>query len=149
MVIRMPMNSIEKACIDKNIKLTSQRKVIARVLSEATDHPDVEKLYLRANAVDSKISLATVYRTLNLFEQYGLIKKLEIGEGKARYEEFKKSNEHYHLIDLSTGDIVEFQSAELKTIKNKIAKELGYKLVSSKLEFFAVPLDKKDCDSNK
>ena len=83
------MNNIEKACIEKNLKLTSQRKIIAEVLSNSTDHPDVEELYFRANKIDSKISLATIYRTLNLFEQYGLIKKLEIGEGKARYEEFK------------------------------------------------------------
>jgi Fur family ferric uptake transcriptional regulator len=135
------MNSIEQACIEKKLKLTSQRKVIAKVLSLSTDHPDVEELYIRANAIDSKISLATVYRTLNIFEQYGLIKKLEIGDGKARYEEFKKSDEHYHLIDIHTGNIVEFQSVELQNIKEKIAQELGYKLINSKLELYAVPLD--------
>jgi Fur family ferric uptake transcriptional regulator len=136
------MNNIEKACIEKNLKLTSQRKIIAEVLSNSTDHPDVEVLYFRANKIDSKISIATVYRTLNLFEQYGLIKKLEIGEGKARYEEFKKANEHFHLVDIETGDIIEFKNKDLEQLKEKIAKELGYKLVNSKLELYGTPLKK-------
>jgi Fur family transcriptional regulator, ferric uptake regulator len=136
------MNNIEKACIEKNLKLTSQRKIIAEVLSNSTDHPDVEELYFRANKIDSKISLATIYRTLNLFEQYGLIKKLEIGEGKARYEEFKKANEHFHLVDIETGDIVEFKNKDLEKLKEKIAKELGYKLVNSKLELYGVSIKK-------
>jgi len=136
------MNNIEKACIEKNLKLTSQRKIIAEVLSNSTDHPDVEALYFRANKIDSKISIATVYRTLNLFEQYGLIKKLEIGEGKARYEEFKKANEHFHLVDIETGDIIEFKNKDLEQLKEKIAKELGYKLVNSKLELYGTPLKK-------
>jgi Fur family ferric uptake transcriptional regulator len=137
------MNNIEKACIEKNLKLTSQRKIIAEVLSNSTDHPDVEELYFRANKIDSKISIATVYRTLNLFEQYGLIKKLEIGEGKARYEEFKKANEHFHLVDIETGDIIEFKNKDLEKLKEKIAKELGYKLVNSKLELYGTPLKNK------
>ena len=136
------MNNIEKACIEKNLKLTSQRKIIAEVLSNSTDHPDVEALYFRANKIDSKISIATVYRTLNLFEQYGLIKKLEIGEGKARYEEFKKANEHFHLVDIETGDIIEFKNKDLEQLKEKIAKELGYKLVNSKLELYGTSLKK-------
>ncbi len=136
------MNNIEKACIEKNLKLTSQRKIIAEVLSNSTDHPDVEELYFRANKIDSKISLATIYRTLNLFEQYGLIKKLEIGEGKARYEEFKKANEHFHLVDIETGDIVEFKNKDLEKLKEKIAKELGYKLVNSKLELYGISIKK-------
>ncbi|MFK7760848.1 MAG: Fur family transcriptional regulator [Candidatus Midichloriaceae bacterium] len=137
------MNNIEKACIEKNLKLTSQRKIIAEVLSNSTDHPDVEALYFRANKIDSKISIATVYRTLNLFEQYGLIKKLEIGEGKARYEEFKKANEHFHLVDIETGDIIEFKNKDLEQLKEKIAKELGYKLVNSKLELYGTSLKNK------
>ena len=137
------MNNIEKACIEKNLKLTSQRKIIAEVLSNSTDHPDVEALYFRANKIDSKISIATVYRTLNLFEQYGLIKKLEIGEGKARYEEFKKANEHFHLVDIETGDIIEFKNKDLEQLKEKIAKELCYKLVNSKLELYGTPLKNK------
>jgi Fur family transcriptional regulator, ferric uptake regulator len=136
------MNNIEKACIEKNLKLTSQRKIIAEVLSNSTDHPDVEELYFRANKIDSKISLATIYRTLNLFEQYGLIKKLEIGEGKARYEEFKKANEHFHLVDIETGDIIEFKNKDLEKLKEKIARELGYKLVNSKLELYGVSIKK-------
>lgn len=139
----MLMNNIEKACIEKNLKLTSQRKIIAEVLSNSTDHPDVEALYFRANKIDSKISIATVYRTLNLFEQYGLIKKLEIGEGKARYEEFKKANEHFHLVDIETGDIIEFKNKDLEQLKEKIAKELGYKLVNSKLELYGTSLKNK------
>ena len=113
------MNNIEKSCIEKNLKLTNQRKIIAEVLSNSNDHPDVEELYARANKIDSKISLATVYRTLNLFEQFGLIKKLEIGEGKARYEEFKKANEHFHLVNMETGDIVEFKNKRIRKIKRK------------------------------
>lgn len=134
------MNNIEKACIEKNLKLTSQRRIIAEVLSNSNDHPDVEELYARANKIDSKISLATIYRTLNLFEQFGLIKKLEIGEGKARYEEFKKANEHFHLVNMETGNIVEFKNKELEKLKEKIAKELGFKLVNSKLELYGVPI---------
>jgi Fur family ferric uptake transcriptional regulator len=136
------MNNIEKACIEKNLKLTSQRKIIAEVLSNSTDHPDVEELHFRANKIDSKISLATIYRTLNLFEQYGLIKKLEIGEGKARYEEFKKANEHFHLVDIETGNIVEFKNKDLEKLKEKIARELGYKLINSKLELYGVSIKK-------
>jgi Fur family ferric uptake transcriptional regulator len=136
------MNDIEKSCIEKNLKLTSQRKIIAEVLSNSTDHPNVEELYFRANKIDSKISLATIYRTLNLFEQCGLIKKLEIGEGKARYEEFKKANEHFHLVDIETGDIVEFKNKDLEKLKEKIARELGYKLVNSKLELYGVSIKK-------
>ena len=134
------MNNIEKSCIEKNLKLTNQRKIIAEVLSNSNDHPDVEELYARANKIDPKISLATVYRTLNLFEQFGLIKKLEIGEGKARYEEFKKANEHFHLVNMETGDIVEFKNKELEKLKEKIAKELGFKLINSKLELYGVPI---------
>ncbi|MSO14056.1 Fur family transcriptional regulator [Rickettsiales endosymbiont of Trichoplax sp. H2] len=136
------MNNIEKACVEKNLKLTSQRRIIAEVLSNSNDHPDVEELYARANKIDSKISLATIYRTLNLFEQFGLIKKLEIGEGKARYEEFKKANEHFHLVNMETGYIVEFKNKELEKLKERIAKKLGFKLVNSKLELYGVPIKK-------
>ncbi|RST71318.1 Fur family transcriptional regulator [Candidatus Aquarickettsia rohweri] len=136
------MNNIEKACVEKNLKLTSQRRIIAEVLSNSNDHPDVEELYARANKIDSKISLATIYRTLSLFEQFGLIKKLEIGEGKARYEEFKKANEHFHLVNMETGDIVEFKNKELEKLKERIAKKLGFKLVNSKLELYGVPIKK-------
>lgn len=134
------MNNIEKACAEKNLKLTSQRRIIAKVLSNAKDHPDVEELYARANKIDSKISLATIYRTLSLFEQFGLIKKLEIGEGKARYEEFKKANEHFHLVNIKNGDIVEFKNKALEELKESIATKLGFKLVDSKLELYGVPI---------
>ena len=137
------MNNIQKSCIEKNVKLTNQRKIIATILSNSTDHPDVKELYCRANKIDSKISIATVYRTLNLFEQYGLIKKLDIGEGKARYEEFKKTNEHFHLVDIKTGNIVEFKNQDLKELKEKIAKNLGYKLINSKLELYGTLIKKE------
>ncbi|MFQ3307059.1 MAG: Fur family ferric uptake transcriptional regulator [Candidatus Midichloriaceae bacterium] len=134
------MNYIEKLCVEKDLKLTSQRKVIAEVLTSAKDHPDADKVYERANMIDKNISLATVYRTLSLFEQYGMIKKLEIGNGKARYEQFKKCDEHYHLIDVETETIIEFKSEELDKIKEKIAKNLGYKLINSNLELYGIPL---------
>ena len=134
------MNSIQKACIKKNLKLTSQRKIIAEVICNSKDHPNIEKLYFRVSKIDSKISLATVYRTVNLFEQYGLIQKLEIGEGKARYEELKKANKHFHLVNINSGDIIEFQSKKLQTIKEEIVKKLGYKLVSSKMELYGIPI---------
>jgi len=136
------MNNIEKACKEKKLKLTSQRKIIAKVLSNSNDHPNVEELYARANKIDSKIGIATVYRTLNLFEQLGLIKRLEIGERKARYEEFQRSNEHFHLVDIESGNIVEFQSRELEDLKHKIAHQLGFKLVSSRLELYGTLLKK-------
>lgn len=136
------MNNIEKFCIEKNLKLTNQRKIIAEIISNSKDHPNVEELYFRANKIESKISLATIYRTLNLFQQYGLIQKLEIGEGKARYEELKEANEHFHLVDIEDGSIIEFKNKELQQIKKKIAKALGYKLVNSKLELYGVQIKK-------
>ena len=143
------MNALEEKCKAKGVRLTDQRKIIAQVMSDskirygAKDHPDVYELHKRVSEVDDKISIATVYRTLNLFEQYGLIKKLEIGEGKARYEEFKKANEHFHLVDIETGDIIEFKNKDLEQLKIKIAKELGYKLVNSKLELYGTSLKNK------
>ena len=133
-----------KLCLVKNIKLTSQRKIIGKALAESDDHPDAEELYLRANALDSNISLATVYRTLSLFENAGLITKLEIGEGKARYELMKSKNDHHHhLIDLETGKIIEFYDEEIEVLKEKIAKRLGYKLICHKLELYGIPLEEK------
>ena len=136
------MNNIEKFCIEKNLKLTNQRKIIAEIISNSKDHPNVEELYFRANKIESNISLATIYRTLNLFQRYGLIQKLEIGEGKARYEELKKANEHFHLVDIENGTIIEFKNKELQKIKKKIAKALGYKLINSKLELYGVQIKK-------
>ena len=122
--------------------MTDQRRVIARVLSESDDHPDVELLYQRASAIDSKISIATVYRTVRLLEEAGIIAKHDFGDGRARYEE--SSTEHHdHLIDMRSGRVIEFHNAEIEKLQEKIAKELGYQLVDHRLELYCLPLDNK------
>ncbi len=122
--------------------MTEQRRVIARVLSESNDHPDVEMLYRRASAVDPKISMATVYRTVNLFAETGIIERHDFGDGRARYEELPEEH-HDHLIDMKTGKVVEFSNPEIEALKERIARELGYQLVDHRLELFAVPLEGK------
>jgi len=132
-------NDIE-ACIQKGLRMTEQRRVIARVLAEAEDHPDVEELYRRCAAVDANISISTVYRTVKLFEDYGIIERHDFRDGRARYEQI--SNEHHdHLINLRTGDVIEFQSEEIEKLQAEIARKLGFKLVDHRLELYAVPLD--------
>lgn len=136
---------IEALCLAKGLKLTEQRRVIAQVIAEAQDHPNVEEVYQRANAIDSKISLATVYRTVNLLEGYGVIEKLEFGDGRSRYEQKKDAaDHHHHLIDLTTGKIIEFYDEEIEILKANIAKKLGYKLIDHRLELFGVPLEQQD-----
>lgn len=136
---------IEKVCAARGMKITGQRRLILKVIAEATDHPDVEELYSRANQLDSRISLATVYRTVNTLLEYGLLVKLEFGEGRARYEVVDDNvDHHHHLIDLESGKIIEFEDAELESIKERIAKRLGYKLVSHRLELYGIPFDKDD-----
>lgn len=136
---------IEALCLAKGLKLTDQRRVIAQVITSAQDHPNVEDVYQRANAIDNKISLATVYRTVNLLEGYGLIEKLEFGDGRARYEQKNaETDHHHHLIDLSTGKIIEFYDEEIEILKANIAKKLGYKLVDHRLELFGIPLEQKN-----
>lgn len=122
--------------------MTEQRRVIARVLSDSHDHPDVEALYGRATAVDPNISIATVYRTVKLFEDAHIIERHDFGDGRARYEEMPEAH-HDHLIDLRTGKVVEFINEEIERLQERIARELGYKLVDHRLELFAVPLDEK------
>lgn len=117
--------------------MTEQRRVICRVLSESTDHPDVEEIFKRASAVDPKISIATIYRTMRLFEEANVIEKLDIGDGRARYEEHRDEH-HHHLIDVKTGKVIEFQNEELEALKRKIARQLGYDLVDDRLELFGV-----------
>lgn len=120
--------------------MTEQRRVIARVLSEAEDHPDVEELYRRATAVDPKISIATVYRTVRLFEEADILTRHDFGDGRARYEEVPEEH-HDHLIDVKTGEVIEFQNSEIEALQEKIARELGYRLVDHRLELYAVKAD--------
>jgi Fur family ferric uptake transcriptional regulator len=126
---------IERLCIARGLKMTGQRRVIARVLTEASDHPDVEELYRRASALDQHISIATVYRTVRLFEEQGILERRDFGGGRARYEPTEESN-HYHLIDIETGRVIEFQDAEHDTLMRAIAARLGFELVSLRLELF-------------
>ncbi len=129
--------TIEQKCISKGVKLTEQRKIIARVMSEANDHPDVDELYKRASTIDPKISIATVYRTVKLFEEAGIVTKHDFKGGKARYEELSESH-HDHLIDINTGEIIEFVNDEIETLQKKVAEKYGYKLVDHKLELYGV-----------
>lgn len=130
---------IEKLCIEKGLRMTEQRRVIARVLSSADDHPDAEEVHRRASDVDNRISLATVYRTVRLFEDAGIIERHDFRDGRSRYEEATEDH-HDHLIDLKTGDIVEFYDEEIEAMKAAIARRLGYKLVDHRLELYAVKL---------
>lgn len=133
------MDRIEKQCIEKGMRMTDQRRVVARVLSNAEDHPDVEELYNRAHAVDPHISLATVYRTVRLFEEAGVVERHDFGDGRSRYEE--AGNDHHdHLINIKTGEVIEFFDAEIEKMKESLAEKLGYKLVGHKLELYAVPI---------
>ena len=126
---------IERLCIDRGLKMTGQRRVIARVLSEAADHPDVEELYRRATAIDSRISIATVYRTVRLLEEKGILERRDFGGGRARYEPSEHGH-HYHLIDVDTGKVIEFQDPEHEKLMQDIARRLGFDLVSLRLELF-------------
>ena len=131
---------IEKLCLEKNMRMTEQRRVIARVLSTASDHPDVEELYQRAHAIDPHISIATVYRTVRLFEEAGIIARLDFRDGRSRYEEAPESH-HDHLIDAKTGKVIEFVDPEIEALQHAIAKKLGYKLVDHHMELYGVPLE--------
>ena len=131
------MTDIEQKCISKGVKLTGQRKIIARVMSEAEDHPDVDELYKRVTKIDPKISIATVYRTVKLFEEAGILAKHDFKGGKARYEEISESH-HDHLIDVKTGEIIEFVDDEIEKLQKKVAEKYGYELVDHKLELYGV-----------
>ena len=133
--------TIEQKCISKGVKLTEQRKIIAKVMSEANDHPDVDELYNRVSKIDSKISIATVYRTVKLFEESGIVAKHDFKGGKARYEELSESH-HDHLIDIKTGEIIEFVDNEIEKLQKKVAEKYGYKLVDHKLELYGVKKNK-------
>ena len=135
------MNSIEEKCKQKGVRLTDQRKVIAQVMSESKDHPDVDELHKRVSGVDKKISIATVYRTVKLFEEAGIVEKHDFKGGKARYE--KSPDEHHdHLIDINSGEIIEFVDKDIEKLQNEVAKKLGYKLVDHKLELYGSKIKK-------
>ena len=131
------MTDIEQKCISKGVKLTGQRKIIARVMSQAEDHPDVDDLYRRVSKIDSKISIATVYRTVKLFEESGILAKHDFKGGKARYEELNEGH-HDHLIDIKSGEIIEFVDDEIEKLQKKVAEKYGYKLVDHKLELYGI-----------
>ena len=129
--------TIEKKCILKNVKLTDQRKIIAQVMSDSSDHPDVDELYKRVSKIDSKISIATVYRTVKLFEEVGILAKHDFRGGKARYEELSEGH-HDHLIDVKTGEIIEFVDEDIEKLQKKVAEKYGYDLLDHKLELYGV-----------
>ena len=134
------MDRIEKLCADRGMRMTEQRRVIARVLSNADDHPDVEELYRRASSIDPHISIATVYRTVRLFEEAGVVEKHDFGDGRPRYEE-AGDDHHDHLIDAKTGEVIEFFDAEIERLKTEIAERLGFELIGHKLELYGKPID--------
>ena len=134
----MTLTRIEKACVDKGLRMTDQRRVIARVLSDAADHPDAEELYRRASAIDPHISIATVYRTVKLFEDAGILERHDFRDGRSRYEEIPEAH-HDHLIDIQTGKVVEFRNEEIEKLQRRVAEELGFELVDHRLELYGVP----------
>lgn len=136
---------IERLCTEHGLRMTGQRRVIARILSGAADHPDVEEVYRRANAIDPKISLSTVYRTVKLFERKGILARHDFGAGRMRFE--AAPNEHHdHLIDVEAGTVIEFRNEEIEKLQERVARDLGFKLVGHRLQLFGVPLkrDRKD-----
>ncbi len=138
MATNTTLSRLEKLCIKRGMKMTGQRRVIARVLSDADDHPDVEELYKRSSQVDNNISIATVYRTVRLFEEAGLLDRHDFGDGRARYEE-ASSEHHDHLIDVKSGKVIEFHDEEIENLQHKIASKLGYKLVGHRMELYGAP----------
>lgn len=134
---------LERLCLEKGLKMTEQRRIIARVLSEASDHPDVEAVYRRATDIDPKISIATVYRTVRLFEEAKILERHDFGDGRSRYEEITDEH-HDHLIDVDSGRVIEFQNEEIEALQRKIAEKLGYRLIDHRLELYAVPLSKPE-----
>jgi Fur family ferric uptake transcriptional regulator len=134
-------DTITSRCEAKGLRMTGQRRIIAAVLQDSDDHPDVEELYARAVALDSGISIATVYRTVKLFDEAGILDKLEFGDGRARYEDAKREH-HDHLIDLNSGEVIEFVDEEIEALQERIAQKLGYTLKGHRLELYGVPLKK-------
>ncbi|MHA1188848.1 MAG: Fur family transcriptional regulator [Alphaproteobacteria bacterium] len=135
-------SDLEAACTEKGMRMTEQRRVIARVLEAAKDHPDAEELYRRAAEIDPKISISTVYRTVRMFEDAGIIERHDFGDGRGRFEIIPDEH-HDHLIDLRSGKVIEFRDEEIEALQERIAERLGYRLVDHRLELYAVPLEKK------
>lgn len=139
---------IEALCHERGLRITEQRRVIAKVLSDSTDHPDVEKLHERATAIDPGISIATVYRTVRLFEEAGILDRHDFGDGRARYEAAPEAH-HDHMIDVETGTVIEFVDPELEALQRQIAEKLGFRLVDHRMELFGVKLDREDGENRK
>jgi len=137
------MDRLEKLCTEKGMRMTEQRRVIARVLSTSEDHPDVEEIHRRAAELDPKISIATVYRTMRLFEEAGVVERHDFQDGRSRYEE-ASDDHHDHLINIRTGEVIEFVNEEIERLQRRIAEEHGYKLVEHRLELYGVPLEKDE-----
>ena len=140
--------SLEELCVEKGMRMTEQRRIIARVLEASDDHPDVEELYNRAVKVDDNISISTVYRTVKLFEDAGIIERHDFRDGRSRYETVPEEH-HDHLIDLRTGNVIEFNNEAIEKLQETIARELGFKLVDHRLELYGIPLKKADSDPEK
>ena len=136
------MDRIEKLCAERGMRMTEQRRVVARVLGQSQDHPDVEELHRRAHAIDPHISIATVYRTMRLFEEVGVVERHDFGDGRSRYEELT-GDHHDHLIDTRSGRVIEFYDEEIEILKSRIAERLGFRLIGHKLELYGAPLDDK------
>jgi Fur family ferric uptake transcriptional regulator len=135
--------TLEELCAERGLRMTDQRRVIARILQDSTDHPDVEELYKRSSEVDPRISIATVYRTVKLFEDAGIIERHDFREGRSRYETVPEEH-HDHLINLKTGEVIEFHSPEIEALQEKIAREHGFKLVDHRLELYGIPLPRDE-----
>lgn len=138
----LSVTRIEELCVNKGLRMTDQRRVIARVLSQSEDHPDAEELYRRASAVDPHISIATVYRTVKLFEDAGILERHDFRDGRSRYEEVPESH-HDHLIDIATGSVIEFRNEDIERLQRRVAEELGFELVDHRLELYGVPKNRK------
>ena len=141
MAKKLPPSSLEYLCIKHGMKMTGQRRVIARVLSDSNDHPDVEEVYKRSSKVDNNISIATVYRTVRLFEESGLLDRHDFGDGRSRYEE-ASSDHHDHLIDVESGEVIEFHDETIEELQRQIASKLGYELVGHRMELYGTPIIK-------
>jgi Fur family ferric uptake transcriptional regulator len=143
---KVMLDRIEKLCAEKGMRMTEQRRVIARVLSKSADHPDVEELYRRSVAVDPKISIATVYRTVRLFEESGILERLDFRDGRSRYEEVTDDH-HDHLIDIQSGKVIEFRNDEIEKIQKEVARQLGFELIDHRMELYGIALDPENKDS--